>query len=169
LICTSPTDASTSPKGPPGDPSGAILRELKTLRQAVPKATHSVREIALEPHLTKSCTSTIPGVQVDMSFTSRDSVERMSSLVAKSLKAIGWTHYSSSGPAQWYDIINGRQQLANNYIYRWQKHLPQGTTAGATLQVGVPTAGWIPGAPLVWNLGSSARGVDEPAMHCGSG
>jgi len=166
---TSPSGASTLSKGPKGDPGGVILRELKALRRSVPKTAHVVNEVALEPHLTGSCTSTTPDIQVDIGLTSRESVSRLSLLVGDSLRSNGWRNYSKSGPAQWYDQIDGRQQLANNYIYRWQKALPQKRTAVATLQVGVPTKGWTTGAPLNWDLGSAVRGIDEPEMHCGSG
>ncbi len=44
--------------------------------------------------------------------------------------------------------------LANHFIYRWQRRLPQGVMAGATLQVGIPVSGWTTGMLLTWNLGS---------------
>jgi hypothetical protein len=169
ILNGSPSSASPSSKVPKGDPGGAILRELKTLRLSVPTTAHVTSVLAEEPHLTKSCTSTTPDIQVDVAFTSRDAVSQLQELVGKSLRAKGWRNYSKSGPTQWYDQIDGRQQLANNYIVRWQKVLPQKRTVVATLQVGVPTTGWAPGASLSWDIGSAARGIDEPAMHCGSG
>jgi hypothetical protein len=146
-----------------------ILRELKALRLSVPKTARVTYVLGEEPHLTRSCASTTPDVQVDIGFTSRDAVGQMQGLVGTSLRAKGWWYYSKSGPLKWYDQINGRQQLANNYIFRWQRKIPQKRTVLATLQVGVPTTGWAPGAPLSWDIGSAARGIDEPAMHCGSG
>ncbi|HEY2215200.1 MAG TPA: hypothetical protein VGH31_09105 [Acidimicrobiales bacterium] len=169
LFNAAPSLASTPSKGPKGDPGGVILRELKTLRLSVPTTVHVRYVLAKEPHLTRSCTSTTPDVQVDVAFTSRDAVGQLQGLVGKSLRAKGWRYYSKSGPSQWYDQIDGRQQLASNYIFRWQKVFPQRRTAVATLQVGVPSTGWVPGAPLSWDIGSAVRGIGEPAMHCGSG
>ena len=154
---------------PQGDPGGAILKELLMIKHAVPAHTAIKGLVAVEPHLTSSCTSTTPAVQVDMNFSSRESLETVESGVAAHLRTLGWSHYSKSGPGQWYDYVNGRQVLANNSIYRWQKRLPQGVRGGVTLQVGVPVKGWIPGMPLVWNLGAASPGVREPKRHCGSG
>jgi hypothetical protein len=103
-----------------------------------------------------------------MSFTSREALNSVVTEVAAKLRSMGWSHYTKSAPATWYDEINGRQVLANNSIYRWQKVLRQGVRAGTTLQVGVPVTGWAVGTPLVWNLGSSSPGVGEPKRHCGS-
>ena len=152
-----------------GDPGGAILKELLTIKHAVPRHSSIDGLVAAEPHLTDSCTSSTPDVQVDMNFTSRESLKTVESAVASHLVAFGWSHYSNSGPAKWYDNINGQQVLANNSGYRWQKVLRQGVRAGATLQVGVPVTGWTLGMPLVWNLGAISPGVDEPKTHCGSG
>jgi hypothetical protein len=154
---------------PQGDPGGAILKELLMIKHAVPRHTAIKGLVAAEPHLTGSCTSTTPDVQVDMSFSSRESLERVASSVAAHLRTLGWSHYSKSGPGRWYDYVNGRQVLANNSIYRWQKRLPQGVRAGVTLQVGVPVKAWTPGMSLVWNLGAISPGVREPRRHCGSG
>jgi hypothetical protein len=154
---------------PPGDPGGAILKELLTIKGAVPPRLPISGAYAAEPHLTDSCTSTTPDVQVDMSFTSRESLNRVAETVGARLRARGWSHYTRTGPGQWYDVIKGRQVLANNWIYRWQKVLPQGVRAGTTLQVGIPVTGWVMGKPLVWNLGSNAPGVGEPKRHCGEG
>ena len=154
---------------PLGDPGGSILKELLTIKAAVPRHSPVSGLYASEPRLTDSCTSTTPDVQVDMGFTSRESLNRIEATVAARLRTKGWSHYSKSGPGRWYDEINGQQVLANNWIYRWQKVLPQGVKAGTTLQVGVPVTGWAMGRPLVWNLGSAAPGVGEPKRHCGGG
>ena len=155
--------------GPPGDPGGSILKELLTIKGAVPQHALISGSFATEPHLTDSCTSTTPDVQVDMSFTSREPQSDVEAAVAAHLRSKGWSHYSKTGPGKWYDEINGHQVLANNWVYRWQKVLPQGVKAGTTLQVGVPVTGWVTGKPLVWNLGSAASGVGEPKRHCGEG
>jgi hypothetical protein len=154
---------------PPGDPGGSIRKELLTIKGAVPRHSPIRGVSATEPHLTESCTSTTPDVQVDMSFTSRKPLRDVEAAVAASLRSKGWSHYSKTGPGTWYDEIAGRQVLAKNWIYRWQKVLPQGVKAGTTLQVGVPVTGWVKGEPLVWNLGSAASGVGEPNRHCGQG
>ena len=111
--------------------------------------------------------STTPDVQVDMSFRSREPPNGVEAAVAARLRSEGWSHYSKTGPGKWYDEIDGQYVLANNWIYRWRKVLPQGVRAGATLQVSVPVTGWAMGKPLVWNLGSAAPGVGEPKRHCG--
>jgi hypothetical protein len=152
-----------------GDPHGAILKDLLTIKHAVPRHSSIDGLVAAEPHLTDSCTSSTPDVQVDMNFASRESLNAVESAVASHLVAMGWSHYSKSGPAKWYDNINGQQVLAINSIYRWQKVLPQGVRAVATLQIGVPVTGWSPGMPLVWNFGSIAPGLGEPKRHCASG
>jgi hypothetical protein len=144
---------------PTGDPGGSILKELLTIKAAVPQYSPVSGLWASEPHLTDSCTSTTPDVQVDMNFTSRESLNRIEATVAARLRTKGWSHYSKTGRGKWYDEINGRQVLANNWIYRWLKVLPQGVRAGTTLQVGVPVTGWAMGKPLVWNLGSAAPGL----------
>jgi hypothetical protein len=169
LVGFVPAEGSTPAKSPKGDPGGIILRELASLKSAVPKSTHIVNTVEREPHLTNSCMTTTPEVQVDFVFTSHDSVARMHELIMRALETRKWTDFTASGPSRWYDTINGRQQLADNYIYRQQKRLPQGMTAVATLQVGVPTEGWQAGQRLTWDLGSAVTGIDEPKRHCGSG
>ncbi len=104
-----------------------------------------------------------------MNFTSHGSLDAVESVVAAHLRALGWSHSSESGPTEWDDTINGRQVLASNSIYRWQRMLTQGSRAAVTLQVGIPVTGWTPGMPLVWNLGAISPGVDEPKRQCGSG
>ncbi len=164
-----PANAEVGAIRPQGDPGGSILKELLTIKHAVPKHSPIDGLVATEPHLTDSCTSSTPDVRVDMNFMSHGSLNTVASVVAAHLRALGWSHASKSGPAEWYDTINGKQVLASNSIYRWQRKLPQGSRAGATLQVGIPVTGWTPGMPLVWNLGASSPGVDEPKRQCGSG
>jgi hypothetical protein len=104
-----------------------------------------------------------------MSFSSIADVNDVQSEVAAHLRTAGWVHHTEIG-GRWYDEIGGQQVLANNYVYRWRKSLSQGTTAEATLQVGIPVTGWSSGEPLVWNLGATSPGVGGPKMHCfGSG
>jgi hypothetical protein len=103
-----------------------------------------------------------------MDFTSHASMRDVEALVAARLKSQGWKHSTKSGPAQWYDSIDGKQVLANHFIYRWQRRLPQGVVAGATLQVGIPVSGSTAGMLVTWNLGSSSPGTGEPKMHCGA-
>ncbi len=104
-----------------------------------------------------------------MDFTSRAPLNDVEATVAARLRSQGWSHFSKTGPGTWYDEIDGRQVLAKNWIYRWQKVLPQGVRAGTTLQVGVPVTGWAKGEPLEWNIGSAAPGIGEPKRHCGGG
>lgn len=78
-------------------------------------------------------------------------------------------HYSGNGPERWYDDIGSKQVLADNFTYRWRKLLPQGPTAEATLEVGVPVKGWNHREPLEWTFGAIAPAADEPVLHCGSG
>jgi hypothetical protein len=155
--------------GPKGDPGGRILRELKTMLQAVPRYAHDLGIMAQEPHLASSCWTTTPGIQVDESFSLRESIKEVESSVGSGLRSMGWSHPTKSGPSQWYDDIGNHQVLSNNYIFRWRKRLPQGMVVGSTLQVGVPVTGWSAGMPLVWSLGSISPGIGEPNMHCGSG
>lgn len=165
---TGPAEGSSPTTAPQGDPHGAILKELKMIRQAVPKTAHIQESFAAEPHLTGSCSSSTPDVQVDMNFTSHASVRDVEAMVAAHLWSQGWKHLTESGPAQWYDSIDGKQVLANHFIDRWQRRLPQGVMAGTTLQVGIPVSGWTAGMRLAWNLGSTAPGLGEHKMHCGS-
>ena len=160
----------TKARGPVGDPGGVILAELSTIKSAVPQSAQITRMLRAEPHYTGSCTSTTPDVQVaGVSFSSVADVNVVESHVAAHLRTAGWTHHTES-VGRWYDNLDGQQVLANNYVYRWQKRLTQGTTAGATLQVGVPVSGWTSGDPLVWTLGATSLGVGGPKMHCvGSG
>lgn len=155
-------------RGPVGDPGGVILAELSAIKGAVPPGAHITHAVRAEPHYTGSCTSTTPDVQVYMSFTSIADVNVVESQVAAHLRTAGWSHHTESG-GRWYDNIGSEQVLANNFIYRWRKRLPQGTTAGATLQVGIPVSGWNSGEPLIWNLGATSPGIGGPKMHCGSG
>ncbi len=85
--------------------------------------------------------------------------------VAAVLRADGWVHGTESGPDRWYDYTGGRQVLADHFTYHWQRKLPQGTTAVATLQVGVPVGGLEAGESLAWTLEATSA-VGSQVMRC---
>ena len=152
---------------PVGDPGGQILHQLSSLARAVPKGSPRVHAAGMEPHLTHSCTSTIPGVAERVTFVSRQSVQRVDAEVAANLRHDGWVDPTTSS-GEWYTVtLSGRQVLAENYIFRWTRQLKSDIAAVATLQVGVPLKGWRTGQPLAWFLGALSPGVGEPPMHCG--
>ena len=166
LVVGSPAAASTRPT--PGDPGGAILKQLNKVRRAVPSDARAVTLFGAEPHLTHQCDSTTPGVVASVWFTSNSSVSHLSNEVGAKMRAAGWTHPSHTPPGKWFDMISGHQVEANNFIFRWTRRLSDGKVAGATLQVGVPLSGWKTGDTLHWGLAAESPGVDEPKMHCGA-
>jgi len=151
---------------PAGDPGGRILKELAAVRSSIPARATEVRSRGEEPVMTDSCTSTIPGVEEYVSFSSRQPAARVESEVSADMQRSGWGHRSASG-GRWYADYLGKQVLSQNEIVRWTRRLPQGP-AGAQLTVAIPVSGWHPGDPLAWSLAASAKGVDEPNRHCGS-
>src|ERR1019366_6638029 len=161
--------SGTKDQVPEGDPGGAILAELSMVQRAVPASAHITGVVRVEPDFNGPCRTMTPNVSAGIVFSSLISMNDVRSDVAAYLVADGWVHYTESGPSRWYDYSGGRQVLADHFIYRWQKTLPQGTTAEATLQVGVPVTGWNPREPLVWSLGATSSAVGGPVMHCGSG
>jgi hypothetical protein len=121
----------------------------------------------MEPHLTHSCFTTIPGVAERVTFVSHQTVQQVDAEVAANLKRQRWTD-PTAATGRWDTVtLSGRQVMAENYIFRWTRQLRKGVVANATLQVGVPMRGWRTGDPLPWLLGALAPGVGEPPSHCG--
>jgi hypothetical protein len=165
---------SEAPTGPIGDAGDILLTELSTaIEGAVPPGTHANRWLEVEPGYTGSCWSTMAYVESLVSFASDMPVSATRSYIAAKLRASGWIRtgplLGSAGPAIWYEWIGKRKVLANHFIYRWHRRLPQGTNASSTLQVAVPLSGWTPGRPLSWSLGATTSAIGEPKMRCGGG
>ena len=169
LLAAHPWGGGRNAPNPVGDPGGAILAELSTLKRAVPVDADITDIVRTEPHFTGSCGTTRSSVQVTVFFSSPTSIGGVRSDVAARLNGARWVHYSASGPDRWYDNIGGKQVLADNFIYRWRKRLRQGSTAEAALEVGVPVSGRNRREPLEWTFGAISPAVGGPVMHCGSG
>ena len=156
---------------PAGDPGGRILAELSAVKGALPPHAGDVRALGSEPVITSSCDTTVPGVVERVSFDSDGTVRRVATEVATRMRQLGWRHYSAA-TGRWDAPSPGQPGagvLSNNYIYRWSRRLPSGSTAAGSLQVSVPVRGWVAGDTLTWLLAASAMGIGEPHRRCGEG
>jgi hypothetical protein len=145
-----------------------VLSELSSVNKAVPTGAHVTRVIRIVPDFTGPCKTLTLNTTVGSGFSSPASMSSVHSQVAGVLRADGWVHGTESGPDRWYDYVGGRQVLADHFTYHWQRKLPQGTTAVATLQVGVPVDGSGAGEPLAWTLEASSSALGGQVMRCRS-
>lgn len=143
-----------------------VLSELSSVNRAVPPDAHVTRVIRIVPDVTGPCQTLTLNTSAGSDFSSPASMSSVHSQVAAVLRAGGWVHGTESGPDRWYDYVGGRQVLADHFTYHWQRKLPQGTTAVATLQVGVPVDGLDAGEPLAWTLEATSSAVGGQVMRC---
>jgi hypothetical protein len=154
------------PAVPGDDADNVILSELSSVNRAVPAGAHVTRVIRIVPDVTGPCRTLTLNTSAGSGFSSPASMSSVHSQVEAVLRADGWVHGTASGPDRWYDYIGGRQVLADHFTYHWQRKLPQGTTAVATLQVGVPVDGLAAGEPLAWTLEATSSTVGGQVMRC---
>lgn len=143
-----------------------VLSELSSVNKAVPAGAHVTRVIRIMPDVTGPCQTLTLNTSAGSDFSSPASMSSVHSQVAAVLRADGWAHGTESGPDRWNDYIGGRPVLADHFTYHWQRKLPQGTTAVATLQVGVPVDGLAAGEPLGWTLEATSSAVGGQVMRC---
>lgn len=160
----------STPLGPVGDPGGEVLAQLAAVRSAVPATARVERVSRSEPHYTGSCTSTTATIGVAVLFLSSAPLGSLEAAVGRRLAAAGWQLQPGKVPAgQWYATVDGQWQTAENYVWKWRRHVPGRPTQNAQLQVSTTLSGQQPGEQLQWLLGASSAAVDGPRLHCGSG
>ena len=155
------------PALPTAAADNVVLSELSSVNKAVPADAHVTRVIRVVPDFTGPCKTLTLNTSAGSGFSSPASMGSVHAHVAGVLRADGWMHGTESGPDRWYDYVGGRQVLADHYTYHWQRKLPQGSTAVATLQVGVPVERSDVGEPLAWTLEASSA-VGGQVVRCRS-
>jgi len=167
-----------------GDPGGATMAALRTLRSGLPPGSGPVHVEAREPHWIGDCG---PGYSSDIIhkgwspltyavwFASSDSVDRVEDQVTRRLATRGWTGPVRSGPLQWYGnpstTFGARpadDTLMDNYFVdfgRGPVHVAPGTS-GARLSGATPVSGYAVGQPVLWVISATAA-PHGPVGSCG--
>jgi len=132
------------PVGPVGDPGGKVLAQLAAVRITIPSTALVTRITRSEPRFTTSCTTSTPGVGFGVFFVSSSPLLSIEATIAHRLDAAGWQPQIFKGPHQWYATVDGKWQMAENYVWFWQRHVPRRPTQGASLQVSTTLSGQRP-------------------------
>jgi hypothetical protein len=164
-----------------GDPGGATMAVLRTLRDGLPSGARLVHVMALEPRWIAGCGT---GYSADVLhkgwsqltyavwFASSDPVDRVEAEVTGRLAPRGWR----SGPLEWYGnpsttfgATPSNGTLMDNYIVDLA-HGPVRVAPGtseARLTGATPVSGYVVGQPVLWVI-SAAATPHGPVGSCGA-
>ena len=107
--------------GPSGDPGGAILRQLLSVRTAVPPGATHIHQLGQEPTWVNTCSNPTlregwSTVQFSIAFTWHGSVGKLENYAKKRMMALKWRFVSTSQDSGLSPFSNSP---AENTAMRW--------------------------------------------------